>query len=51
MDTRNIGRNEDPPTYLGQAQIDFFENNVFGENKTEGWRIMLTSQVGVSSKA
>lgn len=45
MDTRNIGRNENPPSYLGQAQIDFFENEVFGSNKTDGWRILLTSQV------
>ena len=45
LDTRNIGRFEVPPSYLGQDQIDFLENEVFGPTKTDGWRMILTSQV------
>ena len=46
MDTRAAGKTEDPPSYLGQRQIDFFEHDVFGAgNKTDGWRILCSSQV------
>lgn len=56
MDTRNLGQNEVPRTYLGQQQIEFLENDVFGPNKTDGWRVLLTTQVSsplsnVSTKA
>ena len=45
LDTRNIGRREEPPSYLGTDQVQWLDEEILPNSTDASWRIIATSQV------